>query len=134
MDDVERVFRQAHGQAVATLTRLFGDITLAEDAVQDAYLTALSHWPRDGVPDNPAGWIITTARNRATRGAAESLDLLDELADELNGYCPLHAARGALLDRLGRPKDAATAYARAAELAPTETARLFLRGRATPLA
>ena len=65
MDDVERVFRKAYGRAVATLARLFGDITLAEDAVQDAYLTALSHWPRDGLPDNPAGWIITTARNRA---------------------------------------------------------------------
>jgi RNA polymerase sigma-70 factor, ECF subfamily len=65
MDDVERGFRQAHGQAVATLTRLFGDLTLAEDAVQDAFVTALDRWPRDGVPDNPAGWIVTTARNRA---------------------------------------------------------------------
>ena len=65
MDDVERAFREAHGQAVATLTRLFGDITLAEDAVQDAFMTAVQWWPRDGVPDNPAGWIVTTARNRA---------------------------------------------------------------------
>jgi len=65
MDDVERAFREAHGHAVATLTRLFGDITLAEDAVQDAFVTAVHRWPRDGVPDNPAGWIVTTARNRA---------------------------------------------------------------------
>lgn len=65
MDDVERVFREAHGRAVATLIRIFGDITLAEDAVQDAFVTALDRWPRDGVPDNPAGWIVTTARNRA---------------------------------------------------------------------
>jgi RNA polymerase sigma-70 factor (ECF subfamily) len=65
MEDVERAFRAAHGQAVATLTRLFGDITLAEDAVQDAFVTALDRWPRVGVPDNPAGWIVTTARNRA---------------------------------------------------------------------
>jgi RNA polymerase sigma-70 factor (ECF subfamily) len=65
MDDVERAFRAAHGQAVATLARLFGDITLAEDAVQDAFVTAVERWPRDGVPDNPAGWIVTTARNRA---------------------------------------------------------------------
>jgi RNA polymerase sigma-70 factor, ECF subfamily len=65
MDDVERAFRAAHGQAVATLTRLFGDLTLAEDAVQDAFVTAVDRWPRDGVPDNPAGWIVTTARNRA---------------------------------------------------------------------
>ena len=65
MDDVERTFREARGQAVATLTRIFGDITLAEDAVQDAFVTAVDRWPRDGVPDNPAGWIVTTARNRA---------------------------------------------------------------------
>jgi RNA polymerase sigma-70 factor, ECF subfamily len=65
MDDVERAFREAHGQAVATLTRLFGDIALAEDAVQDSFVTALDRWPRVGVPDNPAGWIVTTARNRA---------------------------------------------------------------------
>ena len=65
MDDVERAFREAHGQAVATLVRVFGDIALAEDAVQDAFVTAVDRWPRDGVPDNPAGWIVTTARNRA---------------------------------------------------------------------
>jgi len=64
MDDVERVFRQGHGQAVATLTRVFGDISLAEDAVQDAFVAAIDRWPRDGVPTNPAGWIIATARNR----------------------------------------------------------------------
>ncbi|MGB8384500.1 MAG: sigma-70 family RNA polymerase sigma factor [Dermatophilaceae bacterium] len=65
MEDVERAFRQAHGQAVATLARLFGDLTLAEDAVQDAFVTAMARWPADGVPDNPPGWIVTTARNRA---------------------------------------------------------------------
>jgi RNA polymerase sigma-70 factor (ECF subfamily) len=65
MYDVERAFREAHGQAVATLTRLFGDLTLAEDAVQDAFVIAADRWPTDGVPDNPAGWIVTTARNRA---------------------------------------------------------------------
>jgi RNA polymerase sigma-70 factor (ECF subfamily) len=66
MDDVERAFREAHGQAVATLTRLFGDLTLAEDAVQDAFVIAMQRWPHDGLPENPAGWIVTTGRNRAT--------------------------------------------------------------------
>ena len=47
------------------LVRFLGDIGLAEEAVQDAFITALTHWPRDGVPPSPAGWIITTARNRA---------------------------------------------------------------------
>lgn len=62
---VERVFREVHGQAVGTLARLFGDITLAEDAVQDAFVVASDRWRSDGVPANPAGWIVTTARNRA---------------------------------------------------------------------
>ncbi len=63
--EVERVFREAYGQAVATLVRVFGDITLAEDAVQDAFVVASDRWRSDGIPPNPAGWIITTARNRA---------------------------------------------------------------------
>ena len=63
--DVERVFREVYGQAVATLVRVFGDITLAEDAVQDAFVVASDRWPSDGIPPNPAGWIVTTARNRA---------------------------------------------------------------------
>jgi RNA polymerase sigma-70 factor, ECF subfamily len=62
---VERVFREAYGQAVATLIRLFDDITLAEDAVQEAFVVASDRWRSDGIPPNPAGWIVTTARNRA---------------------------------------------------------------------
>jgi RNA polymerase sigma-70 factor (ECF subfamily) len=62
---IERVFRQEHGRAVAVLVRRFGDIDLAEEAVQDAFTAAVRHWPRDGLPPSPAGWIITTARNRA---------------------------------------------------------------------
>ncbi|PRX96322.1 RNA polymerase sigma factor [Allonocardiopsis opalescens] len=63
--DVARVFREEHGRAVAVLVRLLGDIDLAEDAVQDAFVEALRRWPESGVPPSPAGWIITTARNRA---------------------------------------------------------------------
>jgi RNA polymerase sigma-70 factor (ECF subfamily) len=62
---IERTFREAYGRAVAVLTRLLGDIDAAEEAVQDAFLTALQRWPVDGVPPSPAGWIVTTARNRA---------------------------------------------------------------------
>ncbi|MEU6341943.1 sigma-70 family RNA polymerase sigma factor [Streptomyces sp. NPDC046977] len=64
-DEVERVFRAEYGRAVAVLVRRFGDIDIAEEAVQDAFATALRHWPSTGVPPSPAGWIITTARNRA---------------------------------------------------------------------
>jgi RNA polymerase sigma-70 factor (ECF subfamily) len=63
--DVEQAFRQESGKAVATLIRLFGDIDVAEEAVQEAFLVALERWPRTGVPPSPAGWIITTAKNRA---------------------------------------------------------------------
>jgi RNA polymerase sigma-70 factor (ECF subfamily) len=63
--DVERVFRAEYGRAVAVLTRLLGDIDSAEDAVQDAFTTAVQRWPADGIPPSPAGWILTTARNRA---------------------------------------------------------------------
>jgi len=62
---VEQVFRREFGRAVATLVRLFGDIDLAEEAVQEAFVVALRRWPATGVPPNPGGWIVTTARNRA---------------------------------------------------------------------
>ena len=79
---VERVFREANGQAVATLVRVFGDITLAEDAVQDAFVLASDRWRNDGIPPNPAGWIVTTARNRAIdvlRRSARGRELHEQL-------------------------------------------------------
>ncbi|WP_030927281.1 RNA polymerase sigma factor [Streptomyces sp. NRRL S-646] len=63
--DVEAVFRAEYGRAVAVLVRFLGDIDLAEEAAQDAFTTAVQRWPETGVPPSPAGWIITTARNRA---------------------------------------------------------------------
>ncbi|GAB7110848.1 RNA polymerase sigma factor [Streptomyces phaeofaciens JCM 4814] len=63
--DVEAVFRAEYGRAVSVLVRLLGDIGLAEEAVQDAFTTAVRRWPETGVPPSPAGWIVTTARNRA---------------------------------------------------------------------
>ncbi|MCG7209720.1 RNA polymerase sigma factor [Streptomyces arenae] len=63
--DVEAVFRAEYGRAVSVLVRYLGDIDLAEEAVQDAFTTALDRWPEHGLPPSPAGWIITTARNRA---------------------------------------------------------------------
>src|SRR5215467_3648116 len=62
--DVEHVFRQEYGRAVSVLVRVFGDIDLAEDAVQDAFAAALERWPATGLPPSPAGWLITTARNK----------------------------------------------------------------------
>ncbi|HUZ35259.1 MAG TPA: RNA polymerase sigma factor [Streptosporangiaceae bacterium] len=62
--EIERVFREEYGRAVAVLVRYFGDIDVAEDAVQDAFTAAVQRWPATGLPPGPAGWIITTARNR----------------------------------------------------------------------
>ena len=59
------IFREEYGRAVAVLTRVFGDLDLAEDSVQEAFTAAVQRWPADGLPPSPAGWIITTARNRA---------------------------------------------------------------------
>ncbi|MFY9616135.1 MAG: RNA polymerase sigma factor [Candidatus Dormiibacterota bacterium] len=63
--EIERVFREEYGRAVAVLVRAFGDIDIAEEAVQDAFTVAVQRWPDTGPPPSPAGWIITTARNRA---------------------------------------------------------------------
>ncbi|HEY2966515.1 MAG TPA: RNA polymerase sigma factor [Actinomycetota bacterium] len=63
--DIEPVFRTEYGRAVAVLVRALGDIDLAEEAVQDAFAVAVDRWPSSGPPPSPAGWIITTARNKA---------------------------------------------------------------------
>jgi len=84
------VFRSEAGRIVATLTRLLGDIDLAEDAVQEALATALERWPRDGTPDRPGAWLMTTARNKAldhlrrerTRATAREAALRLHIDDE----------------------------------------------------
>jgi RNA polymerase sigma-70 factor (ECF subfamily) len=92
---VARCFRDDAGRAVAALARAFGDLTLAEDAIQDAFVTALERWPRDGFPPQPSAWILTTARNRA----------IDRLRRERVGREKLE--RLARLDAAPRPPDAA---------------------------
>ncbi|MER6800446.1 sigma factor, partial [Amycolatopsis mediterranei] len=62
---IEEVFAAEYGRAVSVLVRVFGDIDVAEEAVQDAFAEAVRRWPSAGLPPSPAGWIITTARNRA---------------------------------------------------------------------
>jgi RNA polymerase sigma-70 factor (ECF subfamily) len=77
---VDRLFREEHGRAVASLIRVLGDFDLAEESIQDAYLVALERWPRDGVPANPAGWIVVTARNRAVDRLRRARRLTDKQA------------------------------------------------------
>lgn len=85
IDDAEvgRIFREESGRSVAALVRILGDIDLAEDAVQDAFATALARLPTDGVTPNPGGWITTTARNRAIdrlRRETRGRELMDDVA------------------------------------------------------
>jgi RNA polymerase sigma-70 factor (ECF subfamily) len=81
--EIGRIFREESGRSVATLIRLFGDIDVAEDAVQEAFAVALRKWPADGLPPNPGGWITTTARNLAIdrlRRESRGRELLGKVA------------------------------------------------------
>jgi RNA polymerase sigma-70 factor (ECF subfamily) len=83
-DGVDRVFRRESGRAVATLVRQFGDLELADECVQDAFLIALERWPLDGIPDNPGAWVTAVARNRAIdsiRRTARGDEKVKALAD-----------------------------------------------------
>ena len=78
---VESVFREEAAGVVATLIRLLGDFDLAEEAVQEAFLSALEYWPRTGVPDRPGAWIMTTARRKAIDRLRRARRLADKVAD-----------------------------------------------------
>jgi RNA polymerase sigma-70 factor, ECF subfamily len=81
--EVGWIFREESGRSLAALIRAFGDIDVAEDAVQEAFAVALGRWPRDGVPPNPGGWITTTARNHAIdrlRRESRGRQLLSDVA------------------------------------------------------
>jgi RNA polymerase sigma-70 factor (ECF subfamily) len=94
--DVSRIaetFRAEFGRVVATLVRLFGDIDLAEEAVQEAFVVALQRWPAAGVPPNPGGWIVTTARHLA----------IDRLRRE--GSRPSRHTQAALIHHRDEPQE-----------------------------
>ena len=74
------VYAEEWPRCVAILTRVLGDLERAEDAVQDAFATALERWPRTGIPDNPGAWIVTTARNRAIDRIRRERVLADKTA------------------------------------------------------
>ena len=96
--EIERVFREEYGRAVAVLARHFGDIDIAEEAVQDAFTVAVQRWPAAGLPPSPAGWIITTARNRA-------VDRLRREASREDRH-----AQAALLHARGDPPEEGTVH------------------------
>ena len=138
--DVGSVFREEWGRAVAALTRVLGDMQLAEDAVQDAFTTALERWPRDGTPANPGAWVITTARNRAIdrirrdrvfSRKAELLARLESLPGEEDELSPIPDDRLALVFTCCHPALAAEARValtlrEVGGLTTTEIAHAFL--------
>jgi RNA polymerase sigma-70 factor (ECF subfamily) len=77
---LESVLREERVRLTGALVRLIGDWDLAEELVQDAAVAALEHWPRDGVPDNPAAWLMTTARRRAVDRLRRQARYRDRLA------------------------------------------------------
>ena len=95
---IERVFREQSGTILATLIRRVGDFDLAEEALQEALMVALERWPASGVPDNPAAWISTTARNRALdllrrEGRRRPLTLVDAELPEAEDVIEMLDAR-----------------------------------------
>ncbi|MEO5745312.1 MAG: sigma-70 family RNA polymerase sigma factor [Terracoccus sp.] len=144
---IAAVFRQEHGRAVSVLIRVLGDIDLAEDAVQDAFVVAVGRWPSEGLPPSPAGWIITTARNRgidrlrreATRAQRQSqAQLLFAQHDEANPReeGPVRDDRLRLIftcchPALGRPAQVALTLRLLGGLTTAEIARAFLVPEAT---
>jgi RNA polymerase sigma-70 factor (ECF subfamily) len=96
--EIEGVFREEYGRAVAVLARHFGDIDIAEEAVQDAFTVAVQRWPAAGLPPSPAGWIITTARHRA-------VDRLRREASRQDRH-----AQAALLHARGDPPEEGTVH------------------------
>ena len=134
------VFKEEWGRAVAVLTRVLGDLDRAEDAVQDAFTTALERWPRDGTPANPGAWLITTAKNRAIdrlrreqsfARKAELLARLDALRAEEDDVSSIPDDRLALVftcchPALGAEARVALTLREVAGLTTTEIARAFL--------
>ena len=78
-EEVDRVFREESGRVIAGLIRATGDFDLAEESVQDAFVTALEHWPREGLPANPGAWISTTARRKAIDRVRRSKRLTEKV-------------------------------------------------------
>jgi RNA polymerase sigma-70 factor, ECF subfamily len=137
---IERTYRESSGQAVATLIRLFGDIDLAEEAVQEAFAVAAQRWPATGVPPNPGGWIVTKAldrlRRESSRYSREAQAALLHVDTGSSEVGPVHDDRLRLMFTCCHPALAAEAQLALtlrliAGLQTAEIARAFLVPEAT---
>lgn len=145
MTNLDGVFRREWGPAVAALARWSGDLTIAEDAVQEACAEALRAWPRDGMPDSPGGWLVTVARNRArdrlrresARPGKELAAVMDEILARTDGTDP-HPVRDDELrmmftcahPALDRPSQLALTLRLVSGLTVGEIARALLQSEA----
>ena len=141
------VFREEAGRLTAALVRSLGDFDLAEECVQDALVSALEHWPRDGLPDNPGAWLMTAARRKGIdrlRREAKYREKIAELEDDHRGAAPpenppeklMHDERLELIftcchPALAREAQLALTLRSVAGLTTAEIARAFLQPEAT---
>lgn len=128
------MFREEHGRVLARLIRVLGDFDLAEDALAEAYATAAARWGQAGVPDHPAAWLVTTARN----AAVDRIRRERRLDGKLAALSPVEAATESAFDdrlqlffmcchpSLARPAQVALTLRCLAGLSTSEVARLFL--------
>jgi RNA polymerase sigma-70 factor, ECF subfamily len=138
IDELARAYRDERARSIAILGRVLGDLDLAEDAVQDAFVRAAERWPRDGVPGNPGAWIFATARNRAIdrirreRALARKTELLaraERLPDDEEAVIPderLELIFACCHPALGAETQVALTLSLVAGLSTREIARAFL--------
>jgi RNA polymerase sigma-70 factor (ECF subfamily) len=139
---VERVFREEYGRVLATLIRVFGDFDLAEDALQEAFIAAADHWPRAGIPENPAAWLTTTAHNKGVsrlRHERSQSRLRDRVKRELETGTPMEPHGPDLLrliftcchPALNQETQVALTLRTVGGLSTAEVARAFLQSEPT---
>ncbi|MGH8465295.1 MAG: sigma factor, partial [Pseudomonas sp.] len=95
---INSLYKAESRRVLATLIRLLGDFDLAEEALHEAFMAALAQWPRDGIPDNPRAWLVSTGRFKAIdqiRTHARFDTSLDDIAEQLD------AGLGAVADADG---------------------------------
>jgi predicted RNA polymerase sigma factor len=133
---VDHLFRREAGRMVAALTRVLGaeNLSLAEDVVQESLVQALRTWPFRGVPENPGGWLMQVAKNRALdllRREANLARKEEEIRGDpaLAGYYPLPVTLGELYARAGDPQRAAGCFREALEMESPEPVRRRIQER-----
>ena len=95
---METVYRSESRRVLATLIRLLGDFDLAEEALHNAFVSAIEQWPRDGIPANPRAWLVSAGRFKA----------IDVIRNHPDNYDPaFEAVFQNLIDRLEPKADAA---------------------------